>query len=546
MVKKKGKSKRSSLKDKYKIQRRVLETHRKSRKQAKRDAKAGIVRHDKKRKDPGIPNSWPFKQDLLNDIARARELAENAQLEKKQNKSAKNLEELMARADQSRSEFEAKVSNGNGSNDIDLGQVPKKSLGEQSRRAYLSTLRQVIDSSDIILQVLDARDPMGTRIRPSIEDAIMRHYDKKMVLVMNKIDLIPKDAVSGWLNYLRRSRPTLAIKCGTNIKDSKVGRSEVDCQGALSSSCGVGVEGLLGLLKNYARTSGGGGKTCITVGIIGYPNVGKSSILNTLKRSRAVGVSPRPGFTTTMQEVVLDRNVRLIDSPGVVFDDSEDINNGASTMLRNCVDADSVEDPIPAIQALLDRCSTESLMMTYSIPAFPKGDVMMFLAMIAKRNGKVLKGGIPDKVMAARAVIRDWNSGKIPYFTRPPSIKEEKNKIVENDAKIVNGFGEEFDVNKMDEEVINSLENKDEMDFVQMETEEAETSDKIDASAAIEFLTSSKHNTREGNKNDEDMEMDDEDNDEDDEGMGTSRMKTTTLHKNAIAADAEDYDFGGM
>ena len=278
MVKKKGKSKRSSLKDKYKIQRRVVESHRKSRKQAKRDVKAGIVRHDKNKKDPGIPNSWPFKQDLLNQIARARQLAEDAQLDKQHKKSAKNLEELVARANASRSEFEAKVNSGAlGQDESLLGRAPKQNLGEQSRRAYLSTLRQVIDSSDIILQVLDARDPMGTRIRPSIEDAILRHYDKKMVLVLNKIDLIPKDAVSGWLNYLRRSRPTLAIKCGTNIKD-KVGRSEVDCQGALSSSCGVGVEGLLGLLKNYARTSSGGGKTCITVGIIGYPNVGEHII----------------------------------------------------------------------------------------------------------------------------------------------------------------------------------------------------------------------------------------------------------------------------
>ena len=51
MVKKKGKSKRITLKDKYKVQRRVVESHRKTRKQAKRDAKAGIVHHDKK-KDP--------------------------------------------------------------------------------------------------------------------------------------------------------------------------------------------------------------------------------------------------------------------------------------------------------------------------------------------------------------------------------------------------------------------------------------------------------------------------------------------------------------
>lgn len=536
MVKKKGKSNRSTLKDKYKIQKRVVESHRKSRKQAKRDTKNGIVRHDKSKKDPGIPNSWPFKQDLLNQIARARQLADDAQLEKQHKKSPKNIEELVARANASRSEFEAKVNGGAIGQDKDvIGQAPKQNLGEQSRRAYLSTLRKVIDSSDIILQVLDARDPMGTRIGPSIEDAILKHYDKKMVLVLNKIDLIPKDAVSGWLNYLRRSRPTLAIKCGTNIKDN-VGRSESDCQGALSSNCGVGVEGLMGLLKNYARTSGGGGKTCITVGIVGYPNVGKSSILNTLKRSRAVGVSPRPGFTTTMQEVVLDRNVRLIDSPGVVFDDSEDANNGASTMLRNCVDADSIPDPIPAVQALLDRCTTESLMMTYSIPAFPKGDVMIFLAMIAKRNGKVLKGGIPDKIMAARLVIKDWNSGKIPYFTKPPSIKEENSNIVQNDAKIVSGFGEAFDVNKLDEEVMNSLENKDEMDFVQMETTEStEGSDGKDTSNTVAFLT--------GNRDDDD-EDDDMAMEEDDENETTAI--NNRMASNDLAADAEDYDFGAM
>eukprot|EP00553_Chaetoceros_curvisetus_P000055 CAMPEP_0204624354 /NCGR_PEP_ID=MMETSP0717-20131115/10103_1 /ASSEMBLY_ACC=CAM_ASM_000666 /TAXON_ID=230516 /ORGANISM="Chaetoceros curvisetus" /LENGTH=531 /DNA_ID=CAMNT_0051639717 /DNA_START=32 /DNA_END=1627 /DNA_ORIENTATION=+ len=531
MVKKKGKSKRITLKDKYKVQRRVVEKHRKSRKQAKRDAKNGIVRHDKK-KDPGIPNSWPFKNELLNDIARARELAAAANLEKKSNKSAKNIEELLAKAKADTAAFEAKVgisssATGEGAEDV---RTQKQSLGQQSRRAYLSTLRKVIDTSDIILQVLDARDPLGTRIHPSIEETILKHYDKKMVLVLNKIDLIPKEAVSGWLNFLRRSRPTLAIKCGTNIRDNKVGRS--DGEGALSSSCGVGVDGLLGLLKNYTRTSGGGGKTCVTVGIIGYPNVGKSSILNTLKRTRAVGVSPRPGFTTTMQEVVLDRNLRLVDSPGVVFDDTEHV-NGAEAMLRNCVDADAVEDPIPAIEALLQRCSTESLMMTYSIPAFPKGDAMVFLAMIAKRNGKVLKGGIPDKVMAARAVLRDWNSGKIPFYTRPPTEEEcraQKAAVVNNDAQIVSSFGEAFDVNKLDNEVLQSLEDKDEMDFVQMapESEERNNSSKS-AQSAVNFLK--------GDGNDNDGESSDEEMDD-----GGNDGKLT----NSMMADAEDFDFEDM
>ncbi len=534
MVKKKRKSKRVTLKDKYKIQRRVVEHGRKVKKQAKRDAKAGIVRHDKSKKDPGIPNSWPFKNELLNDIARARELAEKAKLENKQNKSAKNLEELLARANADRAAFEAKAPPAQ----VEEGQTQKQSLGQQSRRAYLSTLRKVIDTSDIILQVLDARDPMGTRIHPSIEETILSHYDKKMVLVLNKIDLIPKEAVSGWLNFLRRSRPTVAIKSGTNIKD-KVGR-EVDCQGALSSSAGVGVEGLLGLLKNYSRTSGGGGKTCVTVGIIGYPNVGKSSILNTLKRSRAVGVSPRPGFTTAMQEVVLDKNLRLVDSPGVVFDDTENV-NGAECMLRNCVDADSIEDPIPAVQALLNRCTTESLMMTYSIPAFPKGDAMVFLAMIAKRNGRVLKGGIPDKVMAARGVLKDWNSGKIPFYTRPPTEEEcaaQKSTIVQNDATIVSSFGEEFDVNKMDNEIINSLEDNDEMDFVQMAPDnETHNNESKSTQAAVNFLTKT------SGVDDEDMSMD---HDEDGTNIVNPKATPSLTTSNDMMADAEDFDFSKM
>ena len=253
----------------------------------------------------------------------------------------------------------------------------------------------------------------------------------------------------------------------------------------------------------------------------------------TLKRSRAVGVSPRPGFTTSMQEVVLDRNLRLVDSPGVVFDDTENV-NGAECMLRNCVDADSVEDPIPAVEALLKRCSTESLMMTYAIPNFPKGNVMVFLAMIAKRNGRVLKGGIPDKIQAARSVLKDWNTGKIPFYTRPPTEEEYRatKSTVENDVQIVSAFSKAFDVNKMDNEVLGSLENKDEMDFVQMAPDEdvRNNSSKV-TEAAVNFLIKDENS-------DDDIEMDDEE----DANASVGTGKTSVLTNDAMA-DAEDFDF---
>lgn len=415
MVKKKGKSKRTTLQDKYKIKKRTAETHRKQKKQAKRDAAAGKVKQ--KRKDPGIPNSWPFKADLLKEIQRTRERQQEIQRKVKEERqsnlralrehqaqggTARTVEELLASAQASQQEFHAKesfVKNDSGDlDDIKTRHDNSVAAGQQSRRAYLRELRKVIDSADVILQVLDARDPVSSRIHPAIEDMIRSKTDKKMVLLLNKIDLVPKDVVKGWLAHLRRSVPALAVRADKIVerktaKKKKDGDNDGGDDGdAMSTNMStttsggstpdvLGMEGLLQLLKNYARvdvTSGKKTKTTISVGIIGYPNVGKSSIINALKRTRAVGVSPRPGFTTSMQEVVLDKDVRLIDSPGVVFDDE-------AASLGNCVSTDTLDDPIPAVEKLIQRCDTKSLMLTYKIPAFPPGDVMIFLAMVARK-----------------------------------------------------------------------------------------------------------------------------------------------------------------
>lgn len=81
----------------------------------------------------------------------------------------------------------------------------------------------------------------------------------------------------------------------------------------------LGTENLMNVLKNYARIEGKQEKSTIYVGVVGFPNVGKSSLINSLKRSRAVATGNTPGVTKSMQEVQIDKNIILLDSPGVVL-----------------------------------------------------------------------------------------------------------------------------------------------------------------------------------------------------------------------------------
>ncbi len=76
----------------------------------------------------------------------------------------------------------------------------------------------------------------------------------------------------------------------------------------------------------------------LSSGVVGFPNVGKSSLLNSLKRTRVAQVGNTPGVTRAVQEVVLDKHLRLLDSPGIVFADSDSTGaDAAAHALRNCV-----------------------------------------------------------------------------------------------------------------------------------------------------------------------------------------------------------------
>ena len=389
----------------------------------------------------------------------------------------KNREEkknqLSAPADENYEE-EEESDDGNGM------EMKSQSYGQNSRRAFLRELRKIVDSSDVILHVLDARDPAGTR-SSAIEEMVLSQAGKKLVYVLNKADLVPRNVLSGWLTYLRQYHPAVPFKCNTQNQKGNLGRTsgkvgKVD-EGALLSHQAIGVEELLGLMKNYCRTSGGQTKASISVGIVGMPNVGKSSLINSLTRTRAVNVSSTPGFTKQVQEVVLDKNIRLLDSPGVVFADGD----SGSTVLRNCVNVEEMDDVITPVTEILQRCPAAYLMQLYAIPKFSAQDTMSFLALVARSTGKLKKGGIPHMEAAARAILHDWNNGKIKYYCKPPDVSSRSSaaqiaaETARGDTQILSSFSEGLDLDRMEEtdiQVLDALHAVDDMAFVPMESRE--------------------------------------------------------------------------
>lgn len=193
-------------------------------------------------------------------------------------------------------------------------------------------------------------------------------------------------------------------------------------------------------------------------------------------RSRVVGVSPNPGFTKSMQEVVLDKNIRLLDSPGIVFADGD----STATALRNCVSVEEMEDVYTPIQAILEKCPSAYLMQVYGIPRFRDGDFMGFLALVARGTGKLKKGGIPNVDAAARSVIHDWNDGKIKYYCVPPAVTAERASLradeasVEAEARVLDSFSRELNIDDLARGVISALESHkrgvDEDEYVPMDT----------------------------------------------------------------------------
>lgn len=290
----------------------------------------------------------------------------------------------------------------------------------QSKRIW-NELHKVVDSADVLLQVLDARDPMGTRSKYIEEFLRKEKKHKHLFFILNKVDLVPIWVTQRWVAILSAQYPTIAFHA------------------SMTHPFGKGA--LINLLRQIGKLHVD--KKQISVGLIGYPNVGKSSVINALRSKKVCNVAPIAGETKVWQYITLMKRIFLIDCPGVVYPSAE---TDTEKVLKGVVRVELVTNPEDYVEAVLKRLRKEYVQKTYGIMQYTSH--IDFLEQLAKKSGKLLKKAEPDINTVAKMVLNDWQRGKLPFYVAPEgfevpkSLKEAKaaeaNEVqVETDAKSI-------------------------------------------------------------------------------------------------------------
>ncbi len=270
----------------------------------------------------------------------------------------------------------------------------------KQRQKYPDLLKKILEQSQIILEVLDARFVEETRNK-EMEREIMEK-NNKIIYVINKSDLNPEPG--------NLPSPSVSVSC----KNRK------------------GIKNLRTMIKILASKIPKNKEGKVIVGVIGYPNTGKSSLINLLIGRGSAGTGADAGFTKGIQKLRLSGEITLLDSPGVI-PQKEYSSSDTKIISRNTKLGARSHSQIKNPEQAVDELAREfpgMLEEHYKINA--DNDSEILLETLGRRKNFLLKKGKIDTDKTARLILKDWQEGKIRIqksvksiitFPEPKSLK---------------------------------------------------------------------------------------------------------------------------
>lgn len=349
-------------------------------------------------------------------------------------------------------------------------------------------LWRVVEKSDVIAQIVDARNPLLFRSK-DLENYVKEVDDKKMnMILINKSDLLTPEQRIIWAEYFDRENIKVAFFSAVlaeeeakaaKLKEQEANDSEDDTNSDENDddSKAMAVEELKkateSIIKGLDKTEEQlkiienkigavqksqenknnpkllsraeltelfrnvyKGKTLaennVTIGLVGYPNVGKSSTINALMAEKKVSVSATPGKTKHFQTLFLEKDIMLCDCPGLVMPSF--VLTKADMILNGILPIDQMRDYVPPVNLLCARIPRHVLEDKYGIiiakpiegedPNRAPHAEEVLLA-YGYNRGFMTANGQPDQSRSARYLLKDYVNGKILYCHAPTGVDQE-------------------------------------------------------------------------------------------------------------------------
>ena len=318
-------------------------------------------------------------------------------------------------------------------------------------------LWMTVEKSQILFQIVDGRNPLYYRC-PDLENYIKEvDKNKEVILIVNKADLMNDDVRKNWADYFKANNiKYIFFSAIIEIEKMEKGENIAQAEKIDQSDYRIFTRNdLVQYIKEVGETipkseeekqvaNNKKKNNALMVGFIGYPNVGKSSIINVLMKTKKAAVASIPGRTKHYQTLFLPeepslnifpKTICLVDCPGLIFPSFT--TSKADMLVNGIYPIDTLSDIYNPIQIIINLIPSKILSNFYKIILPDIYSAKQFLQIIAKKRGFYTGNGLPEEAKTAKIVLRDYTSGKLLYCHLRPDYTEEKfGKILQYENEV--------------------------------------------------------------------------------------------------------------
>ncbi|MDD2216983.1 MAG: ribosome biogenesis GTPase YlqF [Eubacteriales bacterium] len=276
---------------------------------------------------------------------------------------------------------------------------------------HMKKTRELIEENlkliDVVVEVIDARIPLSSR-NPIIDEIVKR---KSRIIVMNKSDLSDDGETAKWISHFGGRENAIEMNCMS----------------------GSGKKQLVARLDRLQEKKNEGQlrHKPLRIMIVGVPNVGKSSLINRLMGKKSAKIGDRPGVTRGKQWLVLENNMQLLDTPGILWPKFEDPQVGLNLAFCGSIRDEILDTSTLALELIqfLAKNYTEDLLKRYNLSEMPDEEELLdedgmeisqglaLMNAISLKRGFILPGKKIDYERAGRTILDEFRAGLIGRIT---------------------------------------------------------------------------------------------------------------------------------